>query len=135
MQHKQSVENWEEAIHLASQPLLNEDYIEEEYVDAMIKSVHDNGPYIVLKDYFALPHAQAGNGVHKKGMSLLTLEEAVDLKGNPVKNFLVLAAEDSNSHLEALADLSSLLMDDDIYKVFIDGNINEINKILENMEG
>ncbi|UUX33529.1 PTS sugar transporter subunit IIA [Fundicoccus culcitae] len=133
MQHKQSVANWMEAVQIASAPLLDEGFIEEEYINAMIESVNTNGPYIVLKDYFALPHAQAGKGVQKKGMSLLTLEQPVDLKGNPIKNFLVLAAIDSNSHLEALSDLSNLLMNDDIYEVFIAGDISKIDTILESM--
>lgn len=132
--HIDSVASWEEGIQVASQPLLEEGLIEEEYIEAMIESVHKNGPYIVLKDYFALPHAQAGSGVHEKGMALLTLDEAVDLLGNPVKVFLVLAAVDSNSHLDALAELSNLLMDDAIYEVFISGNLDEINDILDREE-
>lgn len=131
MKHVESVTSWEEAIKVASQPLLEEGIIEESYIAAMIESVHQNGPYIVLKDYFALPHAKAGSGVHEKGMALLTIDEPVDLEGNPVKVFLVLAAVDSNSHLEALAEMSTLLMDDAIYEVFISGDLDEINDILD----
>lgn len=131
MQKMQSVSSWEEAIKIASKPLLEDGLIEEKYVQAMIDNVEKNGPYIVLKDYFALPHAKAGYGVNQKGMSLLLLEEAVELKGNEVKTFLVLAAVDSSSHLEALTELSTLLMDDEIYKVFISEDINKINKILK----
>lgn len=132
MQHAERVSDWQEAIKLASKPLLDKAVIEPRYVQSMIQSVEDNGPYIVLKDYFALPHAKAGEGVNEVGMALLTLDEAVDLKGNPVKVFLVLAAVDSTAHLEALSELSELLMDDDIYDVFLSGDneaiYNELNK-------
>ena len=66
MQHKTSVDNWEEAIAMAARPLLNKGVIDDSYVEAMIDSVEKNGPYIVLKDYFALPHAQAGTGVNEE---------------------------------------------------------------------
>lgn len=122
MQHVKSVNEWEEAIKLAAKPLLKKKIIETVYIDNMIQSVLDNGPYIVLKDYFALPHAKAGEGVNEVGMSLLTLEDPVDLEGNPVKIFLVLAAVDSSTHLEALSELSELLMDDDVYDIFLSGD-------------
>src|SRR5690554_4331485 len=122
MQHAERVTDWQEGIALAAKPLLESGVIEPSYIDSMIQSVEDNGPYIVLKDYFALPHAKAGEGVNKVGMSLLTLDEAVDLKDNPVKVFLVLAAVDSAAHLEALSELSELLMDDEVYEVFLTGD-------------
>ena len=128
MQHAERVNDWKEGIALAAQPLLDSGVIERSYIDSMIQSVEDNGPYIVLKDYFALPHAKAGKGVNEVGMSLLTLDEAVDLKGNPVKVFLVLAAVDSTAHLEALSELSELLMDDEVYDVFLSGDNDAIYK-------
>lgn len=131
MQHTEAVDTWEEAVSYAAQPLLERGVIEESYIQAMIDSVENNGPYIVLKDYFALPHAKAGEGVNEVGMSLLTLNDPVDLKGNPVKVFLVLAAVDSSAHLEALSEISELLMDDDIYDLFLSGDLDEINTLLK----
>ncbi|GEN50419.1 PTS sugar transporter subunit IIA [Alkalibacterium pelagium] len=131
MQHKTSVDNWEEAITVAARPLLNKGVIDESYVEAMIDSVEKNGPYIVLKDYFALPHAQAGAGVNEVGMSLLTLEESVDLKGNEVKVFLVLAAVDASAHLDALSEVSQLLMDDEKYEVVLQGDLEKIRQLIE----
>lgn len=132
IQHVEKVADWQEGIALAAAPLLEKGVIEERYIDSMIQSVNDNGPYIVLKDYFALPHAKAGEGVNEVGLSLLTLDEPVDLKNNPVKVFLVLAAVDSSAHLEALSEVSELLMDDDVYDVFLSGSheaiIKELNK-------
>ncbi|MCC5895651.1 MAG: PTS sugar transporter subunit IIA [Alkalibacterium sp.] len=134
MQHKKSAETWEKAIAYAAKPLLEKGVIEESYIQAMIDSVEENGPYIVLKDYFALPHAKAGVGVNEVGMSLLTLEEPVDLKGNQVKVFLVLAAVDSSAHLEALSEVSELLMDDESYDLFLSGNLDEISNLLRKGE-
>lgn len=131
MQHKTSVDNWEEAIAIAARPLLDNGVIDDTYVEAMIESVEKNGPYIVLKDYFALPHAQAGKGVNKVGMSMLTLEESVDLKGNEVKVFLVLAAVDASAHLDALSEVSELLMDDEKYEIVLQGDLEKIRQLIE----
>ncbi|MEL3958878.1 PTS sugar transporter subunit IIA [Caldifermentibacillus hisashii] len=130
MQQREKVDSWEDAIKIASIPLLKEGIIEESYIENMIESVNKNGPYIVLMDYFALPHAKAGEGVNRLGMSLLTLNHPVDLKGNPVKVFLVLAAVDATSHIEALADISKLLMDPKNYEIFMSGDLDKIYDIL-----
>jgi len=130
MQQREKVDSWEDAIKIASIPLLEEGIIEESYIENMIESVNKNGPYIVLMDYFALPHAKAGEGVNRLGMSLLTINHPVDLKGNPVKVFLVLAAVDTTSHIEALADISKLLMDPKNYEIFMSGDLDKINDIL-----
>lgn len=130
MQQREKVDSWEDAIKIASIPLLKEGIIEESYIENMIESVNKNGPYIVLMDYFALPHAKAGEDVNRLGMSLLTLNHPVDLKGNPVKVFLVLAAVDATSHIEALADISKLLMDPKNYEIFMSGDLDKINDIL-----
>jgi len=130
MQQREKVDSWEDAIKIASNPLLEEGTIEESYIESMIESVNKNGPYIVLMDNFALPHAKAGEGVNRLGMSLLTINHPVDLKGNPVKVFLVLAAVDATSHIEALADISELLMDPNNYEIFMSGDLEKIYEIL-----
>jgi len=129
MQHIKSVTSWEEAIAIASKPLLQKGIIDSLYIDKMIESVQENGPYIVLMDYFALPHAKAGIGVHEVGMALLVLDEPIDLKGNPVKVFLVLAAIDANSHIQALAEISEILVDQKNYQTFISGDVTKIHNL------
>jgi mannitol/fructose-specific phosphotransferase system IIA component (Ntr-type) len=101
--------DWKEAIKLASKPLLDDGSITEEYVQAMIDAVEQFGPYMVLADRFALPHAQGSKGVKELSMSLLVVEEEVDMLGEPVNMFMVLASPDSSSHIDALASLSDLL--------------------------
>ncbi|WP_131019320.1 BglG family transcription antiterminator, partial [Clostridioides difficile] len=54
-----NVRDWKEAIKIASKPLLEDNSIEELYIENMIKSVEKYGPYIVLADRFALPHASS----------------------------------------------------------------------------
>ena len=124
------VKDWEEAIKVAAEPLLEDESIKEEYVEAMIESIKKHGPYIVLADRFALPHASAKEGVNRLSMSLLTVEEEVDLLGKPVNIFMVLATVDNNSHIRALASLSELLYDEENLKIFRDGDSKKILKII-----
>lgn len=131
MQIIRSAKNYEEAIRVASKPLLEYDYITEEYVQAMIDSIEEHGPYIVLADDFALPHARPSEAVKETGLSLLTVKEGVDLKGNTVKLFVVLAAKDSSSHNEMLQSLAEFLMDkQNIKDVVACNTVKDIKTIL-----
>lgn len=134
IQHERRSEGWEDAIRMASRPLLERGVIEESYVSRMIDSVKVHGPYIILADYFALPHAAPGEGVNQLGMSLLVLDEEVDLVGNPVKLFLVLAAVDNTSHLAALSEVSELLMEKENFDIFLTGDAGKIRDIIEKGE-
>lgn len=108
------VGSWEESIELASKPLIENDYITSDYIDAMVENVKVNGAYIVIVPEIAMPHASTDKGVMKTGMSFLRLNEAVQFPDNQeVKLFFVLAAKDSTTHLELLSDLSSILIEED----------------------
>lgn len=114
------VTDWRSSIIEASQPLLEQGCIEEGYVEAMIHNVEENGAYIVLAPHFALPHADKREYVKETAMSVLLLKEAVDFnqageedEDRWVRLLIVLAAKDSNSHLQALQGLASLLDEDE----------------------
>lgn len=124
------VDNWKQAIELAAKPLLEAGTIEHTYVDQMIASVEEHGPYIVLADEFALPHASAASGVHELSMALLIVKEPVDLMGKPVRLFMVLATIDNSSHMKALASLTEILYDDANMKLFQSGDVSAIMKLI-----
>ncbi|GAA3011352.1 PTS sugar transporter subunit IIA [Tetragenococcus solitarius] len=127
----ESVNNWQEAVKLASEPLEREKLITQTYVGNMIESVDNHGPYMVLADYFALMHAQPGKGVKKQSMSLLITKEAIDLEGKPVKIFLILAAKDSQSHLKSLQEIMEVFMDEQKYQVILSGDKSKIIKLFK----
>ena len=122
---------WQEAVQLASQPLLNEKAIDQQYVTNMIHSVEENGPYMVLADYFALMHARPGEGVFHRGMSLLVTKNEIDLAGKPVRIFLVLAAKDSQSHLESLQEIMEVFMDQEKYQLILNGDKEQICQLFQ----
>lgn len=120
------VKNWKQAVEIASEPLIKENLISHIYVENMISSVQDNGPYMVLNDYFALMHAKPGEGVNQQSMSLLVTENEIDLEGKPVRIFLILAAEDSQSHLKSLQDVIAIFMDENKYQTILKGQKKDI---------
>ncbi|VIF66339.1 PTS system fructose/mannitol-family transporter subunit IIAB [Clostridioides difficile] len=125
-----SVIDWKEAIKIASKPLLEDNSIEELYIENMIKSVEKYGPYIVLADRFALPHASSKEGVNKLAMSLLIVEDEVDLLGKPVNIFMVLAAIDNTTHIRALASLSEMMYKEENVELIINGDKSSILELI-----
>jgi len=119
IQFLKNVSNWEEAIRQSAKPLLENKTIEPSYVDAIIKNAKELGPYIVIGPEIAIPHARPEAGVNKVGMSVLKLEEPVDFSNDqqerPVTLLFCLAATDSTSHLEALSELTQLLVNEDTF--------------------
>lgn len=103
------VSDWMEAIKQAASPLMEQGYINRSYVEKMIDNVLQLGPYIVISEQFALPHAAPADGVNKTGMSMLLLDKPVDLMGESVRIFVVLASWDNEQHLKALGQLTKLL--------------------------
>lgn len=88
---KDEVNGWEEAIKIAAGPLLEENFIKPEYVDAMIENVHTNGAYMIVVPGFAMPHARPECGAIKTGMSVLHLQQPVEFPDDQeVKVLLVL---------------------------------------------
>ncbi|WP_300711620.1 PTS sugar transporter subunit IIA [uncultured Brachyspira sp.] len=123
----ESVKDWQEALRTAAKPLLDAENIEARYIDSIIENVIKNGPYIVLIDGVAMPHSRPEEGVIKKGMSLLKVKNGVDFYQTEKKVYLffTLAAEDADSHQDAIADLADALGDDDLLKKIIEENLTE----------
>ena len=118
IQQVDSVSTWQDAVGLASQPLLAHGYIEESYIQAMIASINETGPYIVLAPKVAVPHASPDSGVHQLGISLLQVKEPVDFSeegddDKQIQLIFVLAAVDSTAHLRALQELALILDDEE----------------------
>ncbi|ANU15348.1 BglG family transcription antiterminator [Planococcus halocryophilus] len=134
LQLKSHVSTWQEAIELAANPLVDLGTVEERYVSAMIESIEENGPYVVITPLVAIPHARPEEGVRSLSMSLLKLEEAVDFAPDkPVRLIIVLAAADSDSHLRALIQLTNLLNEpENIQQILNATNKNQLLEIIHN---
>ena len=127
----ENISDWEESVKTAAKPLLDKGFISRDYVDAMISDIKRLGFYIVLREGVAMPHSRPENGVSKTSMSLLKVKNPVDYGDNKVKLVFILAAEDSEKHIEALTGFSELLQDDDEVEALMNaGTIEEVTEII-----
>lgn len=125
------VDSWEEAIKIASRPLLEKGYIEPRYIDTMISKVNELGFYIVLSEDVAMPHSRPEDGVLKMGMSLLKLDTPAKFGNSNIQIVITLAAKDNESHIDALTNLVELLNDDEkIEKIKLAKTNQEILEII-----
>ncbi len=106
------VHDWKEAIITAGEPLLFEQKISCDYLNAMVSTVIENGPYIVFAPGIALAHANPSFGVQEIGVSLLRLSTPVSFGhtlNDPVHIVVALAMLESTSHINVLFRIMNIL--------------------------
>jgi len=124
--------DWEDAIRKAAQPLVDEKKVTESYVDDIIVGVKNNGPYIVLTEHVALPHARPESGALESAIGVTTLKTPVEFgneANDPVKYLFTLSAKDSSQHLSALSELAGLFEDKGFFNLL--DNSNNPKEIME----
>lgn len=112
-------ENWQQAVAFAVQPLIDSGAAESRYLQAIYDMHQEIGPYYVLGEGIAMPHARPEEGVIKTALSLVIVSEGVEFgseDNDPVYVIFALAAIDSHSHIEMIASLSHLFCDEDAAK-------------------
>lgn len=110
-----SVDSWQDAIKLAIAPLSEGGYVEDRYADEIIRATNEMGPYYVLTEDVALIHGRPEDGCIKGQLAVTVLKKPVKFSEDSfdVRLLVPLAAEDSNSHIEAMQVLASIFMDED----------------------
>lgn len=128
-------EDGEAAIREAGNLLLNEQLIEESYIDAMIDGFREYGPYFVLAPGIAIPHARPEDGVKEASVSFLQLKEPLNFghkKNDPVQIIFGLGATSSDEHLSLLTKLTKLLNNHDNVDALLHADsLNDVQQLLE----
>ncbi|HIW90208.1 MAG TPA: PTS sugar transporter subunit IIA [Candidatus Corynebacterium avicola] len=104
--------DWRAAVSLSGDLLEHSGAIDAAYTQAMIDSVVDNGPYIVVAPGFAFAHARPSDAVHDTALSWVRLAEPVEFgheKNDPVTLVVALAATDATTHTSAMAELAKVV--------------------------
>lgn len=106
-----TVDNWEDAIREAAEPLLKKGCIEPRYVDKIITNINELGAYMILAPSVIMPHARPEDGAVSTAMALLKVNKGVLFPDNdqPVHLFFSLAAKDGTTHMDAIVALATLL--------------------------
>lgn len=112
---QQRAVDWRESFLLAGNALVASKRVTETYSQEMIDAFEELGPYMVIAPGIALAHARPSNAVLETGLSLVTLSKPVvfgSANNDPVRLVIGLAAVDHDSHIDLMAALSELLMNE-----------------------
>lgn len=102
IQLHEDVDSWRNAIKRASQSLIENGFITNQYTHAMIRAVEELGPYMVFIPEVAIVHASSKEGVIKDGASLLVLDKPIpfdDTEKVMVQIIFVICSTKSESDL------------------------------------
>jgi len=105
-------DDWQSAIRAAGSILVDNGSVDEEYIQKMIDAAEEYGPYFIVEKGVVLAHAKTESGVHRMGVSFITLKEAVcfgNPEYDPVHLVIALASENSARHLSLMHDLAILM--------------------------
>lgn len=131
----EKVSDWEESVHIAVQPLVDQGFVESCYIDGIIGNAREFGPYFVICPDLALLHARPDQGVIKRQLAVTVLREPVRFKeeGPDVRLLVTLAATDADGHIEVMRQLATMFGDpenitkicevataDEVYHAFAD---------------
>ena len=103
----------EEAIKLAGQLLVDNGYVEEEYVEGMLEREGTVSTY--MGNGVAIPHGtnEAKQYIKETGISLLQFPEGIDFGDGDVCRLLIGIAGQGDDHMEILQNLATVCQDEE----------------------
>jgi mannitol/fructose-specific phosphotransferase system IIA component (Ntr-type) len=103
---------WQDAVRAVGRVLADSGGVEERYIDGMIRTTEELGPYIVIAPGLAIPHARPEDGVISPCMAVVSLAVPIPFgneDNDPVKVLVALGATDHEIHVEALSQMADIL--------------------------
>ena len=98
--------DWKDALVLSCRPLLLDDSITQDYVDAILEEQTQQHHYMFLTDGLVLAHSKSEHGVKKVDAAMTVFKEPVIWEnGRPVSIIVSIAAEDQTRHIRILGDI------------------------------
>lgn len=111
----QTAQDWQQALTITCNVLVESGSITNEYTKACIDSVLKYGPYIVLSPGFALAHSRPSEAVIKSDMSLVVFDNDIlfGSDNDPVRVIICLACTDNIQHVERLSKIGEKMFEDE----------------------
>lgn len=126
----QRFDNKQDAIRMAGELLVAGGYVNEHYIEEMMKREELSTTYI--GNDIAIPHGteSAKNDVLESGISVIQVPEGVDFNGDKARVVFGIAGKD-NTHLEILANIAIFCSDmDNVEKIVQARSAEEIMDLL-----
>ncbi|KIX90861.1 PTS sugar transporter subunit IIA [Staphylococcus microti] len=131
---EQYAENREAAIQQSVDVLVASGHVDAQYAQDILTQLDRFGPYMVISPHIALVHAHFEHVRVPVSMALMHFKDGVDFhheRFDPVKVVIVLATSNAQVHLNALGQLSQLMMDDTERQHLVEGNRTEIIRSIQ----
>jgi len=105
------VGEWAEAVRISGELLAADGLVAPSYVEHMIQTCQELGPYIAIAPGVAIPHARPEDGAKGLGLSLVVVREGVwfGSHNDPVRVLIAFATPDRSAHIDLLRQLANLL--------------------------
>ncbi|MGY4691392.1 PTS sugar transporter subunit IIA [Salibacterium sp. K-3] len=102
----------EEAIRETGRILVDQGYVEEAYIEAMLEREELTSTY--MGNYVAIPHGteEAKTHIKESGLSVVQVPDGVDFGGNTVKVLIGIAGKE-NEHLEILQKIALICSEEE----------------------
>jgi len=127
--------DWQEAVRMGGELLVNAGFAKPSYIEAMVETVKELGPYSVIAPGIAMPHARPEAGVLKPGLSLVTLENPIEFgnkENDPVDIVVSFCATDNTSHIQMLAELAQLMGSEEAVSTIRNAKeVSEVTQLLK----
>lgn len=119
VQIKLEAKDWEEALYKACDPLLKRGSIEPVYVEKMIQTLKETGPYFVISKHIALAHTRPENGAKKMDVTFAVFDPGIEFGAgemDPIRLIIGLSATDPDSHIDLMDELAEKMMDEEAFR-------------------
>lgn len=113
-------ETWQEVIQKAGNLLVNDKKIDAVFIEFMIDTVKELGPYMILLPDVAFFHGKPSSAVKQPCLSFVTLQDDVyfdEFEHQRIKCAFAFGAVDSDSHMAMLASVANLLQDEEFIRL------------------
>lgn len=127
-----SVNNWQEAIDIASSMLIKDKCVTKEYVEEIKENIEINGEKFLVDHDIFLAHSRPGNKVNKNALSFLKINEGTvfpNVKNKKIKLVFIISTLSSKQHMNWLKRFAKIM--DDIELVTKLNNAQSKEEILE----
>lgn len=108
--------SWRDAVQIVGTLLKEEGKIEDSFINSMIETVEELGPYMILLPGVAFFHGSPQSGVNEVCLSFVTFKEDViftDFDQQSIQCAFAFGAIDKDSHMQVLMQVAGLLQDEE----------------------
>lgn len=112
---------WQEAVRLSAESLVADGTVSADYYKQIVACIEKYGPYVVFDHNVAMPHTQENaDGAYKTGIGFMVSEKLIDFgvdedgEKKEANLFFTLSAANPDEHLDNIAQLTNIFMNDDL---------------------